>query len=129
MAKPKTKPAAKDPGKTMGSPEIPRRVVIENVSPEIAGGRSPVKRTIGEKVNVTADIHTDGNDMIAVVLRYRNSEDASWRETPMRELGNDRWAGTFPVTSLGRAVYGIAAWVDRVRTWRRGLGREGDAGQ
>ena len=129
MAKSKTKLAAKDNERAPRSPEIPRRVVIENVSPEIDGGRFPVKRTIGEKVNVTADIHTDGHDLIAVVLRYRNGEDASWRETPMRELGNDRWIGTFPVTSLGRAVYGIAAWVDRFRTWRRDLEKKADAGQ
>ena len=41
--------------------EIPHRVVIENVSPEIDGGRFPAKRTVGEKVTVTADIHTDGH--------------------------------------------------------------------
>ncbi|MDX1814805.1 MAG: maltotransferase domain-containing protein, partial [Thermodesulfobacteriota bacterium] len=28
----------------------PRRVVIENVSPEIDGGRFPIKRTVGERV-------------------------------------------------------------------------------
>ncbi|MGA6994099.1 MAG: maltotransferase domain-containing protein, partial [Candidatus Deferrimicrobiaceae bacterium] len=107
----------------------PHRVVIENVSPEIDGGRFPIKRTVGEKVTVTADIHTDGHDMITAVLRYRNDDDASWREVPLRELGNDRWAGTFPVTSLGRSLYGIAAWVDRFCTWRRDLAKKADAGQ
>jgi len=111
---------------TLGTPH---RVVIENVSPEIDGGRFPIKRTIGEKVTVTADIHTDGHDMITAVLRYRNSDDVSWREVPMRELGNDRWTGTFPVTSLGRSLYGIAAWVNRFCTWRRDLAKKVDAGQ
>ena len=109
--------------------EIPRRVVIENVFPEIDGGRFPVKRTVGEKVRVTADIHTDGHDLVTAVLRYRNDGDASWRETPLRELGNDRWSGSFPVTSLGRAVYTLAAWVDRFRSWRRDLAKKADAGQ
>jgi starch synthase (maltosyl-transferring) len=108
---------------------IPHRVVIENVSPEIDGGRFPIKRTVGEKVTVTADIHTDGHDMITAVLRYRNDDDPSWREVPLRELGNDRWSGTFPITSLGRSLYGIAAWVDRFCTWRRDLAKKADAGQ
>ncbi len=62
----------------------PRRVVIENVFPEIDGGQFPVKRTIGETVTVTADIHTDGHDLITAVLRYRDGDDPSWRETPLR---------------------------------------------
>ncbi len=109
--------------------DTPQRVVIENVSPEIDGGRFPVKRTVGEKVIVTADIHTDGHDLITAVLLYRNSGDAAWRETPLRELGNDRWEGSFPVTSLGRASYTVTAWVDRFRSWRRDLAKKVDAGQ
>ena len=32
----------------------PSRVVVENVRPEIDGGRFPIKRTVGEPVEVTA---------------------------------------------------------------------------
>ncbi|HEU5360336.1 MAG TPA: alpha-1,4-glucan--maltose-1-phosphate maltosyltransferase, partial [Candidatus Deferrimicrobiaceae bacterium] len=104
-------------------------MVIENVSPEIDGGRFPIKRTVGQKVTVMADIHTDSHDLITAVLRYRNHGDASWRETPMRELGNDRWSGSFSVTSLGRAAYTLTAWVDRFRSWRRDLKKKAEAGQ
>jgi starch synthase (maltosyl-transferring) len=107
----------------------PRRVVIENVFPEIDGGRFPVKRTVGETVTVTADIHTDGHDLITAVLRYRDGDDPSWRETPLREVGNDRWTGSFRVSSLGRSFYTLAAWVDRFRSWRRDLAKKADAGQ
>jgi hypothetical protein len=41
-----------------------RRVVIENVRPEIPGARFPIKRTIGEPVEVTADIYADGHDIV-----------------------------------------------------------------
>ena len=35
------------------------RVIIENVKPEIDGGRYYIKRTVGETVTVTADIFGD----------------------------------------------------------------------
>ncbi|HZD55054.1 MAG TPA: alpha-1,4-glucan--maltose-1-phosphate maltosyltransferase, partial [Candidatus Aquicultoraceae bacterium] len=112
-----------------GVPDFFRRVVIEHVSPEIDEGRFPVKRTVGERVTVSADIFTDGHDEIAAVLRYRNEGDAAWREVPLRETGNDRWTGSFPVGSPGRSLYTIAAWVNRFRTWRRDLAKKADAGQ
>ncbi len=123
------KPDVRKPRKEGTRVNTPHRVVIENVSPEIDGGRFPVKRTVGEKVTVTADIHTDGHDLIAAVLLYKNHGDAAWRETPLRELGNDRWAGSFPVTSLGRAIYTVTAWVDRFGSWRRDLDKKAEAGQ
>src|SRR6185312_10402088 len=42
-----------------------RRVVIENVSPEIDAGRFPIKRAIGESVVVEAAIFADGHDAIS----------------------------------------------------------------
>ncbi|TMA13871.1 MAG: DUF3416 domain-containing protein, partial [Deltaproteobacteria bacterium] len=42
-----------------------RRVVIEGVRPEIDGGRFPIKRAIGEKVIVEADIFADGHDSLS----------------------------------------------------------------
>ncbi len=116
--------------KGIGTTErIPRRVVIENVRPEIDGGRFPVKRTVGEEVTVTADIHTDGHDLITAVLRYRDGAGSPWQETPLREVGNDRWTGRFLVSSIGRSFYTIEAWVDRFRSWRRDLAKKADAGQ
>ncbi len=39
-----------------------KRVIIERLHPEIDGGRFPIKRVVGEKVIVTADIFADGHD-------------------------------------------------------------------
>ena len=47
-----------------------KRVVIENVRPEIDGGRHPVKRVLGEQVTVKADVFTDGHDSLACVLLF-----------------------------------------------------------
>ena len=54
-------------------PRAPRRVVIERVRPEIDGGRFPIKRTLGESVEVAATIFADGHDVIAAVLRDRST--------------------------------------------------------
>ena len=100
-----------------------RRVVIEGVSPEIDGGRFPAKRSVGERVRVEADIFTDGHDLIAAVLRSRPEASQTWTEQPMRALVNDRWAGEFEVTQLGRYQYTIQAWVDHWETWHHDLAK------
>lgn len=105
-----------------------RRVVIENVTPQVDGGRFPAKRTVGDTVRVEADIFTDGHDSIAAVLLFRSEDSALWTERPMQPLVNDRWTGDFPVTKIGRYRYTIRAWVDHWETWRRDLKKRIDAG-
>lgn len=100
-----------------------QRVVIETVSPEIDAGRFPAKRTIGDTVRVEADIFTDGHDSVAAVVRYWQAGSETWEESPLQFFDNDRWAGTFPVTNLGRARFTIFAWVDHWETWRKDLGK------
>ncbi len=103
-------------------------MVIEGITPEIDGGRYPVKRTIGEKMVVEADTFADGHDQIACMLLYRRDSDAKWIEVPMRAIGNDRWQGVFTVTALGQYRYCAIAWVDHYQTWRHELAKrpEGD---
>ena len=55
-----------------------RRVVIEHLKPEIDGGGFPIKRVVGEKVVVSADIFADGHDSLSARLLYRRSEDQEW---------------------------------------------------
>jgi starch synthase (maltosyl-transferring) len=93
------------------------RVVIEGLKPEIDGGRFPIKRVVGEKIIVEADIFADGHDAMSAVLLYRKENDPKWIEIPMESLVNDRWRGSFVVTGLGRYRYTILAWVDRFKSW------------
>jgi starch synthase (maltosyl-transferring) len=104
-----------------------RRVIIERVSPEVDGGRFPAKRTVGDIVEVEADIFTDGHDSVRAVLLYREEAAAEWQESPLTALVNDRWRGTFPVRQLGRYRYTIHAWVDHWETWLRDLRKRIDA--
>jgi starch synthase (maltosyl-transferring) len=102
-------------------------VVIEHVAPCIDHGRFPVKRAVGEAVEVSADVYADGHDELSVVLVWRRESDTTWAEVPMEPLGNDRWRGRFDVVALETHVYTVLAWVDRFRTWRRDLAKRARA--
>ncbi|HEY7311307.1 MAG TPA: alpha-1,4-glucan--maltose-1-phosphate maltosyltransferase [Gemmataceae bacterium] len=108
---------------------IPSRVIIEGVEPEIDGGRFPIKRTVGEEVIVWADIHADGHDALAAVLRYRHTTEAEWKEVALEPRGNDRWTGRFSAAALGCHEYTLRAWVDRFASWRRDLAKKVEANQ
>ena len=100
-----------------------RRVVIEAISPAVDCGKFPVKRTVGDKVRVEADIFTDGHDAIAASLLARREGAKKWVEIPMRPIvnGNDRWAASFRVNEVGRYLFKVQGWVDHFETWHRDL--------
>lgn len=98
-----------------------RRVAIEHVEPEVDGGRYPIKRVVGDRVIVEADLFADGHDVIRGILRSRHEGQEQWLETPLRPLGNDRWRASFDVTELGQYRYGITGWVDHFATWQRDM--------
>jgi starch synthase (maltosyl-transferring) len=107
------------------------QVAIEHVSPEIDGGRFPIKRIKGERVLVTANIFADGHDLLSARLCFREAAqpEATLYESPMRELGNDWWSGEFEVTDQGFFEYTILAWVDHFKSWRRDLDKKIRAGR
>ena len=98
-----------------------RRVVIEHVTPQIDDGAFAIKRVVGEQVAVEADAFADGHDAITVLLRYREAGEQAWRELEMQPLGNDRWAGAFTVSTIGRATYCVAGYVDHFKSWARDM--------
>jgi starch synthase (maltosyl-transferring) len=104
-------------------------VVIEDVYPELDCGRYPVKREVGDRLEVWADVFKEGHDAIAAVLKYRVKGEAEWSEAPMRHHENDRWSGSFPLLENARYEYTIEAWFDEFGTWRRDVGKKVDAGQ
>ncbi len=104
------------------------RMTIENVYPELDGGRFAVKRTVGDAMEVWADIYTDGAFVLAAAVRYRPEDEAAWREAPMRLIDNDRWVGTVPLTRNTRYLYSVEAWRDVWESWRADLLKKVDAG-
>jgi starch synthase (maltosyl-transferring) len=106
-----------------------QRVVIENVKPEIHGGRFPIKRTIGEYVEVTADVYADGHDILHAVLMHRPVSRRGWEEVSMQPLVNDRWQAKFIVSAEGNHLYTLQAWVDPFQSWSRDFSKKLEAGQ
>ena len=105
-----------------------RRVVIERVSPAIDCVRFAIKRVVGEKVIVEADVFADGHVQLACQILYWQDK-AESQSAPMRPLANNRWRGEFTVAKLGRYEYTVEAWIDRFQTWRRDLEKRVSAGQ
>jgi starch synthase (maltosyl-transferring) len=97
------------------------RVVIENVQPEVDGGKYPGKRTVGEFVNVTADIFCDGHDHIRAFLHYRHETVSEWMTTEMFHGINDQWTASFQVEQKGYYFFTVSAWVDHFETWYDGF--------
>ena len=106
-----------------------QRVVIENISPEIDGGKYAAKAVEGESVIVEADIFVDGADTITAELCFRPVGSKAWNSSPMEPQGNDRWKGSFIADRAGRYQYTIEARVDHFQTWKKGLAKKIEAGQ
>jgi starch synthase (maltosyl-transferring) len=104
-----------------------RRVVIEEISPEVNGGRYPAKRVIGDVVEVTAAIFGDGHDHVAGRLLYRHESEKDWQEARFEPLTNDMCRARFPVDRIGEWRFTIEAWVDHFDTWTHDLVKRLDA--
>jgi len=102
-------------------PKTLQTIIIEHVEPELDDGRYPVKRIIGEPLEVTADIFKEGHENIAGILRYKKKKKKHWQEVPMHHVDNDRWAGSFVLSENTRYLYSIGAYVKSFDTWRAEL--------
>jgi starch synthase (maltosyl-transferring) len=107
----------------------PPRIQIQEVSPQVDCGRYPVKRTVGDLVEVTARIFRDGHETLGAAIRHKCPNATRWTEAPLEPLGNDVWAGSFEVDRPGLWSFRIEAWVDRVASFQEELRRKVAAGQ
>jgi starch synthase (maltosyl-transferring) len=117
-------------GKSAAAPAaFGRRVVIENVQPQVDCGRFPIKRIVGDRVEVTADIFTDGHDVLHAVLRHKPPSQHDWTEVPMEAETNDRWRAEFSIPDQGHHLYTLQAWIDPFQSWTRDLAKKFEAAQ
>ncbi|MBX7125647.1 MAG: alpha-1,4-glucan--maltose-1-phosphate maltosyltransferase [Cyclobacteriaceae bacterium] len=104
------------------------RVVIENVQPAVDGGRYPAKRTVGERVDVTANLFGDGHDHIRARVSFRKASSAEWSQAWMTDRGNDEWAASFYAEEEGSYLFFVEAWIDHFETWYDGFRKKALAG-
>ena len=127
------KPCASGEGEKASLERLQRlagaRVAIEDVSPEIDGGRFPAKAVVGQDLRVEADIFCDGHDRIGAAVLYRHAGDHDWREAPMAFVDNDRWAAHFAVERQAPLEFTIHAWRDLFASWAEEVSKKAGAGQ
>jgi starch synthase (maltosyl-transferring) len=123
------------------------RIVIENITPQVDGGRFAVKAVAGDTVEVSADIWKDGHELLKAAVIWRKLDPAElraphvpllpdpakkgWREAPLRSeyAFNDRWFGQVPLDEVGPYAFSIVAWTDVFGSWCEGLRKKIAAGQ
>src|SRR5918994_6791093 len=117
----------------MPKPAPPPRIHIQYPQPVVDAGRHPVKRTVGDLVEVSADVFRDGHEKLRAVAVYRANSGRKWQEAELHPLdahhNGVRWGGSFVVDKPGRWEYSIEAWTDVFATWRDELRRKLEAGQ
>ncbi len=104
-----------------------KRVIIENVQPEVENGRYPAKRSVGETVSVTADIFCDGHDHLRAHLLYKKEEAEDWETIEMAHLSNDVWTASFVAKEKGIYLFTVLAWIDHFDTWYDGFRKKANA--
>ncbi|WP_353087139.1 alpha-1,4-glucan--maltose-1-phosphate maltosyltransferase [Flavobacterium sp.] len=98
-----------------------RRVILENIAPQVDNGTFPIKRIVGQSVQVTADVLADGHDVLEAAIQYKFEKDKKWTEVRMHALPNDVFSGQFTVEKQGKYVYFVEAWVDYALNWQYGI--------
>ncbi len=101
-----------------------KRVVIENVSPQINCGEFQIKRVVNEYVIVDAHVLIDGHDIIAASVLYKSENGKKWNEVRMQHINNDEWKASFLVKKQGFYTYKVQGWVDHALNWQHGIIRK-----
>jgi starch synthase (maltosyl-transferring) len=92
------------------------RLAIERVRPAVDQGRFAVKRLVGETVDVTADLFSDGHGVLAADLLWKAVDEREWRRVAMTIGHNDIWRASFRPGRVGRHVFTIEGWSDSYAT-------------
>ncbi|NUY80051.1 alpha-1,4-glucan--maltose-1-phosphate maltosyltransferase [Flavobacterium sp. MAH-1] len=100
------------------------RIIIENVKPQLDSGAFFIKRVSGQIVHVTADVFSDGHDVIACCVKYKHEKDRKWNEVRMVPTANDEWQAEFKVEKQGHYSYLVEGWVDYALNWQHGIERK-----
>jgi len=98
-----------------------QRVIIENVAPQINCGHFFIKRVANELVYISADIFSDGHDVIQAEVEVEHQEDKHHFCLRLGHDENDVYKGHFHVVHQGFYSYKLRAWVDQALNWHHGI--------
>ena len=106
----------------------PSGIIIEDVRPQIDGGRYPIKREVGDLLEVTADIFQRARQDRRRRCNTGFRDKTAWPEVEMTYVDNDRWGATFELTENTRYDYTIEAFPDPFASWRDEIAKKTEAG-
>lgn len=100
------------------------RIIIENVLPQLNSGSFAIKRIVGQKIFVTAEVFSDGHDVVECCVKFKHENDNNWQEVRMTPTQNDEWFAEFQVDKQGKYAYFVEGWVDYALNWQHGTERK-----
>ncbi|MCJ1887001.1 alpha-1,4-glucan--maltose-1-phosphate maltosyltransferase [Pseudomonas sp. LA21] len=105
------------------------RVVIEEIQPQLDGGRFAAKAICNRRTRIHARIFSDGHDRLAAEVAWREEGHGEWRKVPLQPLGNDHWEAHITPSGIGRVEFIVLAWIDSYASFRHDLEKKYGAGQ
>ena len=102
------------------------RVAVEAVAP---GAEFVAKTVVGQDFEVTADVFSEGHDVLAADLLWRPADALEWQRIPMTKEVNDRWIATVRPTRIGLYSFAVEGWWDQWGTFTHDLHAKVAAGQ
>ena len=114
-------------------PDAWSRVALATLSPRVDGGRFPIARTRGERVEVVAGVVVDGHEQVSAVLEWAydghaNAPGGAVQSVRMPLRYNDEYVADFACTELGTYRYRVRAWLDTFGTWQDQFRRRVEGG-
>lgn len=104
-------------------------ITITQVRPVLSGGAVPVRRIVGDWVDVSAEITTSIGGFLNAAVLFRHEQDDAWQFAEM--LADDAgslWRVSFQVKRPGRHYYTVEAWFESFEDWHLRLRRAVTAG-
>jgi starch synthase (maltosyl-transferring) len=108
------------------------RLAIDEVTPEVDGGRCPSKAVVGESIPIRATVWREGHDALGanVVWRKLGSTGIGEHVRMVADgVGTDRWLARVVPDSAGLWTFRVDAWSDPWGTWLHAVHAKVDAGQ
>ncbi|MNZ39237.1 Alpha-1,4-glucan:maltose-1-phosphate maltosyltransferase 2 [compost metagenome] len=105
------------------------RIAIEDVEPQLEGGRFAAKALCRRLTRIRARIFMDGHEQLEAEVAWRYVGETEWSRLPMQWQGNDHWEAEFLPVREGRTEFIVLAWVDSYASYRHDLEKKYAAGQ
>ena len=106
------------------------RLIVDDVTPVVSGGRYPAKAVVGEVVPITATVWREGHDAVAATVVWQRvgaSEPPQQVRMQPDGIGTDRFAATVVADAPGLWTFRVDAWSDPWSTWKQAVVAKLDA--